>query len=76
MPDEITRKPPEESVGKTGMGKGSESDGSTLDRRRALLKATLIGVPIVLTLKSKSAWAHDITPSHAGSLSGGSQHQW
>jgi hypothetical protein len=52
MSDELEQKKPE-----TGIDAQAKDDKP--DSRRKLIKAGIIGIPVILTLKGKPAWAND-----------------
>jgi hypothetical protein len=53
-------------VKKSGNAESSPSEGSS-SARRALIKAGVVGVPLILTLKGRSAWAQDNLSKLSGS---------
>ena len=67
MPDKMLRKKVDGSLQNVSARAVTSTDDEAAKARRKWIKAGIIGLPVILTLKSKPAWAQD-----AGYPSGGS----
>jgi hypothetical protein len=59
MSDEILKNA--DGVADAGTGNEAQANDKLPDSRRKLLKAGIIGLPVILTLKSKPAWARNFS---------------
>jgi hypothetical protein len=58
MADEMIKKPVEAAVCDYATGSKTPAEENSPETRRNWIKAGIVGIPVILTLKGKPAWAN------------------
>jgi hypothetical protein len=68
MTDEMSKKPVDAADCHSATGSKTPTEENSPEARRNWIKAGIIGIPVILTLKGKPAWANESVATSGGSI--------